>query len=70
MKLITLTQGEADDEVYLGRFWGCVNNDPDKPNYCDERFDCPDEIEPGTKLSASVTVQQRKEIERGQMELF
>lgn len=67
MKLYTITQGEGDEEIYLGRFWGCVNDDEGKSDYCDECEDCQDEIEPGSKLR-SVTAQQKKVIEQGQME--
>ena len=69
MILMTITQGEGDEEIYLGRFWGCVNNDDSKPEYCDECEDCPDEIEPGSKLR-SVTLHQKKMTRAGQMELF
>lgn len=69
MMLVTITQGERDEEIYLGRYWACVNNDRDRSDFCDECEDCEDDIEPGSKLR-SVTVQQKKAIEQGQIELF
>lgn len=39
MILYTITQGEGREEIYLGRFWGCVNDDRSKPDYCDECAD-------------------------------
>ena len=46
MELFIITQGEGEDEKYLGRFWGCVNDDRDKPDYCDECVDCDESDEP------------------------
>lgn len=45
MKIIVITQGEGKYEIYLGRFWGCVKDDRDRPDFCDECEDCEEENE-------------------------
>jgi hypothetical protein len=37
MILMRVTLG--DDEIDLGCFWGCANDDEGKPDYCDEAED-------------------------------
>ena len=48
MMLMVITQGEGVEEITLGKFWGCVNNDTGSKDYCDE---CEDYIEEPEQLN-------------------
>lgn len=45
MILMVITQGEGEDEILLGKFWGCVKDDRAKPDFCDECMDYYEQME-------------------------
>jgi hypothetical protein len=45
MMLVVITQGEGENEVYLGKAWFCTHNDTNSRDYCDNCEDYHEELE-------------------------